>query len=98
MINLNESLLCEVSSLSTMVIVIVDLIYVDGAISACEHTYSDDVSICFECVGQCTYEHHILYPPCMFLLPRRQLDLLQCRPRSTCPPGQHNHRTGTYTR
>ena len=60
---LNESLLCPVLSISTMPFVIVPLIYVDVAISACAYTYSDDVSICFEGVGQCTYEHHIFYHP-----------------------------------
>ena len=54
---LNESLLF-VSSISTMPLVIVPFIYVDGATSVCDHAYSDDVSICFEGVGHCTYEHH----------------------------------------
>ena len=60
---LNESLLCEVCSRTAMVIVIVFFIYVDGAISPCDNTYSDDVSICFEGVGQRTYEHQYIYYP-----------------------------------
>ena len=55
---LNESLLCMIYSPATMCTVIVHLRYDEGAISVCEYFYSDDVSICFEGVGQCTYEHH----------------------------------------
>ena len=80
---LNESLLCLVYSISAMQLVIVHLRYGDVAIILSVFAYSDDVSICFEGVGQCTYKHHLIFHLSKCLRPRH-IDLLHCQLRSTC--------------